>query len=583
MKKTLFSKIYLGYLLIIILLSALILVFVLPEIKANYIGSLKEKLTVLATSIQDEALGFIKKGDYSGLDSFVKSLGEKINTRITVIATDGRVLADSRKNPSEMENHLHRPEVQGALAGKVSSSIRYSSTVKEEMLYVALPLRDNGETVAIIRTSLFLKDIRVILSNFRSGIVRIIIGVALLAVLVSLFLSKAITRPIRELINKVNQVADGDFEARIIPSGEVEISRLAESFNIMTERINELFKDLRAKRDELESIISSMSDPLVVIDGENRVTRYNQSFKDLSSAGVIEGRGVWEVLRAPGLDEFVKRVWTGGEASAELEIGGRYFILSGGLVRQANEVLIVFHDVTEIKELENLKREFVVNVSHELRTPLTIIKGYIETLEEEATDTQREYIVVLKRHVGNLIGIVKDLLTLSELEERSAGPSFETVDFAEILKEVAGFFKRKAKEKGLYLEENLPAELPFIKGDKYKIEQMLINIVDNAIRYTDHGGVRISVGVDGDFLEIVVEDTGIGIPEEHLSRIFERFYVVDKSRSKETGGTGLGLSIVKHIVNLHNGTINVESKPASGTKFKIRLPINPQEEGERKA
>ncbi|RLE05479.1 MAG: PAS domain-containing sensor histidine kinase, partial [Candidatus Aminicenantes bacterium] len=255
----------------------------------------------------------------------------------------------------------------------------------------------------------------------------------------------------------------------------------------------------------------------------------------------------------------------------EIELNKKIFLCSFVFIPSKEELIIVFHDITEFKRLEKIKRDFVVNVSHELRTPLTAIKGYVETLEEEVEGEAKRYLEIIKKHTERLINIVQDLLLLSELEEKGLSEAREDVDLKDMVEDVFKIFKQKAEEKNLKL--SLVSEnKPVVRGDPFKLEQMFINLIDNAIKYTEKGEVLVSLKRADKGVVVEVKDTGVGIPAEHLDRIFERFYVVDKSHSRKLGGTGLGLSIVKHIVLLHNGKIDVESKLGKGAKFTIVLP-----------
>jgi len=258
--------------------------------------------------------------------------------------------------------------------------------------------------------------------------------------------------------------------------------------------------------------------------------------------------------------------------SEELEVGGKVYLCSATFVALREQIVIVFSDITEAKNMEKIKKDFVVNVSHELRTPLTAIKGFAETLEDEAGENLKNYAGVIKRNTDQLINIVQDLLLLSELEEKGSKLESEEVDLKHLVDNVIRIFKSRLAEKGLDFHLKVEDGLPVIKGDAFKLEQMFINLLDNAIKYTEKGRIVVALKRKVETVEIIVEDTGIGIPQEHLARIFERFYVVDKSHSKKLGGTGLGLSIVKHIVLAHKGTIDVKSSLSRGTTFTVRLP-----------
>jgi len=273
------------------------------------------------------------------------------------------------------------------------------------------------------------------------------------------------------------------------------------------------------------------------------------------------------------LDELIKRgLEEKKNLIEEIALGEKIFLTSIAFIPSMNEISLIFHNITEIKRLEKIKKDFVLNVSHELRTPLTAIKGFIETLDEEIDAKHKHYLDILKRHTDRLINIVQDLLSLSKLEEKDVELNIEQVNLKSLIGEVLILFKNKIKEKGLSLRLALEDISP-IRGDTFKLEQMFINLIDNAVKYTDKGGIEISLKEEDKYVVIGIKDTGIGIPDKDINRIFERFYVVDKSRSRKLGGTGLGLSIVKHIVLLHNGKIDVESVPGKGTKFTIRLPI----------
>jgi len=283
------------------------------------------------------------------------------------------------------------------------------------------------------------------------------------------------------------------------------------------------------------------------------------------------------VVRIPRFTELVKKVQDEkvNYSVEELSLHGTCFLCSISYLAEREETVVILSDITEMKHVETMKKDFVVNVSHELRTPLTAIKGFVETLEETIDEKNRHYVGIIKRHTKRLVNIVEDLLTLSELDERETALVLDEVNPEDLLRNISLIFEPRMREKGLSWTWNIEPDMSGIKADSFKLEQALINLIDNAVKYTEQGSITLSLKRRDNRVVIEVSDTGIGISEEHLSRIFERFYVVDKSRSKKFGGTGLGLSIVKHIVLLHNGTIDVKSTPAHGTTFSISLPANP--------
>ena len=576
MRKSIFSKVFGGYLLLILLLSIIILVFSFRTIREHYLTTATESLKNLGITLTTKIQAYLEEERFKELDSFVKELGAQVNTRITIIEPTGAVIADSEKDPSLMENHQNRPEVSQALKGGVGEFLRYSTTVKEDMLYVALPIDKGGRTLGILRISLFLKDINSLLNNLKANIVRVAFCIAAASLLVALLFTRSLTKPIKKLNVAFRSVAFGDFDAKVFLKSRDEVRELADSFNLMTDKMKTLFAELSRQKESLNNIVSSVQEGLVVLDEEEKVVLSNASFKKIAKNDSVEKRFYWEIIREAKFGELVKEVRQKEKnLTKEVNLNGRVYLCSATFMQTRKEIAIIFHDITTIKNIEKIKKDFVVNVSHELRTPLTAIKGFAETLAEEVDGKSRQYVEVIQRNTDRLIYIIQDLLLLAELEERGVAFSPENVDAKIVAENVIRIFKQKVKGKNLKL--NLVAEdgLPQIRADAFKLEQLFINLIDNAIKYTETGDITVSIKKNEEDITIEVEDTGIGIPQEHLSRVFERFYVVDKSRSKKLGGTGLGLSIVKHIVLLHNGRISVESTPGMGTKFVISLPLSP--------
>ena len=573
MKKTIFFRIFSGYLLITLTMSTLILIFSFKTIRNHYIDTLTSDLKNLAISFQLKTIPFLREGNFGELDSLIKDLGKSIHTRITIINPEGIVLADSEKDPLLMENHLTRPEVMQASYGKVGTSLRYSTTLKEELLYVAIPVRENGEMLAVLRVSLFLSQINVLLTDIKVKILQVMAIVVVISLLVAFIFSRKFSKPIKELVLASRRVANGDFSVKVFPESKGELQELSGSFNYMISRIKELVTEISQQKGALNSIIESIQEGLLVLDKKGRIIISNDSLERILDNPSISGRFYWEVMREPRLAELIRRIKEGKTGGPEeIEINDRDFICSASFLKSSEETVFTFHDITEMKRLEKMKKDFVVNISHELRTPLTAIKGFLETLEESIDEKNRQYVDILSRHTERLTNIVKDLLLLSSLEERRLGLEPEKVNLEELLNNILSIYKHAIKEKNLRLIIDVEKDIPDIKADPFKLEQMFINLIENAIKYTEEGEIKISLKREGKKIRIDIKDTGIGISQKHLPRIFERFYTVDKSRSRKLGGTGLGLSIVKHIVLLHNGTIDVKSTPGKGTIFSITLP-----------
>ncbi len=575
MKKSFFTKIFVGYLLIIFALSSLILVLSLSTIRKFYRDDLADNLRNVAYTLNPEVAPLLDTGSTDQLDGFIKNLGGKIHTRVTIIATDGTVLADSEEKVESMENHIHRPEVIEAIQGRTGRSIRFSSTAKRDMLYVAIPIEKGSRVIGVIRTSLFLRDIDSLLTKLNYHVAGISLGIVFIALVAAFFISNGVVRPIRRLTSAARKVASGDFSVRVFLKARDELGELADSFNRMNEEMGRMFSELGQQKEELNSIIDSLQEGLLVLDKQGRVIRSNESFRKIIGNQAVEGKLYWEIVRNPRLAELLRDAdRKKGKFMEELPLGDKVFMCSVTPLEGGEGVVSVFYDITEIKNIEKVKKDFVINVSHELRTPLTAIKGYAETLREEVdTPLGKKYLETVERNTDRLISIVSDLLLLSSLEEKAV-LALEDIDLRGFLENVIRIFEQRLKDKHLSLVIDVKENIPRIKADLFKLEQMLVNLLDNAVKYTDLGEITVSMDVQDKRVRIQVKDTGIGIPKDDIPRIFERFYVVDKSRSRKSGGTGLGLSIVKHIVLLHHGTIGIESGLGRGTSVTVTLPTD---------
>ena len=576
MKKTIFVKIFGGYLLVIIVTLALTFPLSFRAIRHHHINTLTGDLKNLCLTLKLNISPLLENNRIDELDTLIKKLGRQIETRITVVNLDGIVLADSEKDQAIMENHKNRLEIMQAIRDGIGTSLRYSTTMKEEMLYVAVPIEINGKVFGILRASLFLNEINTLLNNLQMTIIKIAVIIVVVLLLGAFLFSRNLSRPLKELGDASRKVAQGDFNAKVYLKNRDEIKELADSFNYMTDQMKNLFTQLSYQKEELDSIISSIKEGLCVLDKEGKITIYNESFRKIVKNDSVKGKFYWEVLRKIKFDELIKKVR--GERSSiveEIELNNKTYLCSATFCTNKEEIVATLHDITKIKDLEKTKKDFVSNVSHELRTPLTAIKGFVETLEETTNDDEnKHYLNIIKRHTDRVINIVEDLLLLSELEEESSSLEFEDVNLEGLIENILKIFDQRLREKNLVLKFKSDKDLPLIKADPFKLEQVFINLIDNAVKYTESGEIIISLSQKDEKVVTEIQDTGICIPREHLSRIFERFYVVDKSRSRKLGGTGLGLSIVKHIVLLHNGKIDVENIPGTGTKFIITLPID---------
>lgn len=576
MRSSIFIKIVAGYFVIIFTISGVIIIFTDNLVRSLYIKQLATDLKQSIVLFSPQVQHYIINKKYDELDKLAKLLSRETKIRITVIEPDGTVLADSKNDPKFMENHKHKPEVISALQNGYGESIRYSSTLSANMLYVAMPLKAGNEINGIIRMSLFIDEIDALYKKLKKKIVISSIVFSLILFFPVFLLTRRFTKSLSYLAEAAHRVALGDYDINVVLKRKDELKDLGESFNFMASQIKNSFEGLKRQKSELDAIVNSMSDGLLVIDKDGKIILSNKSFKKISGIKNPVEKYVSEALRSPEFNDAVNKFLNDRNLStAEIKYRDNFYALSFASVNNEYTVVVI-HDISEAKRLEKIKRDFVSNISHELRTPLTAIKGFVETIEEKTNESDRSYLKIIRRNTERLINIVNDLLSLSELEDREIKLQIERVNLKELIDRLSELFAKQLNEKSLYFKSDVAKDAETIFGDYFKLEQLFINLIDNAVKYTEQGGITISLKRENKNIKIEIEDTGIGIPKEHLQRIFERFYVVDKSRSRKTGGTGLGLSIVKHIVLLHNGSINVESTHGKGTRFIIILPEKPE-------
>jgi len=573
MKKSIFIKVFGGYVILLLLLAAVFLLFSFGTIKRHYMDTLAQELEYIGRSLDVRIFEYLDQGRLGDLEAFLQEHGKKIGARLTVIDPEGVVKADSEQDPAAMEGHRFRPEISAALEGRVGRSLRYSSTLKTQMLYVALPLDRSGRVEGVLRLSLFVRDIDVLLKAIRRDIGRAVGIIILISIFGAFLFSRSLTRPMRQLTRASRQVAAGDFSASVRVRSSDEWKDLATSFNAMTSDIKALFDDLRKRKEELDNIMASMQEGLLVLDGTGKIVLCNRSAKSIVGQEALEGKYFWEMVRMTPFVDLVRRVKEEKKnLTEEILFGDRSILCRAAFLPAQDGVAVTLEDITEMQNLGRVKKDFVLNVSHELRTPLTAIKGYAETLEDLADDQTRSHVETIIRHADRLIRIVEDLISLATLEEKGVVFEAEKVSLKEIAENVIRIFEPRAREKNLELRLETAGGLPRIVGDPFRLEQLLVNLIDNAVKYTEKGGVWVRLEQAPGGLAIEVVDSGLGIPDKDQSRVFERFYVVDKSRSRKSGGTGLGLSIVKHIVQLHGGQIELKSTPGVGSTFRIFLP-----------
>jgi two-component system, OmpR family, phosphate regulon sensor histidine kinase PhoR len=552
-----------------------------------YLDDNADDLAARAVLVEADFQNALAAGKSERVDALCKQFGRETATRFTFILPDGKVLGDTDESPQNMDNHADRPEVAAVLAGQPrGTSRRYSYTLKESRQYVAVPLRRDGKILGVLRTSVSLSALEDTLSAVRLRIAEICLLAALLAAGLSLLISRWQIRPLEILIRGAERFARGDLSHRLAVGAPGEIGALAETLNQMAAALDDKIRTVIRQGHEQEAILSSMVEGVLAVDCQERLLRLNRAAADLIGADPekAQGRMIQEVVRNRELQQLIAGVLSTHQPKEENIVlhnkGDRYLQAHGTVLRDdEGEIgaLVILHEVTQLKRLEKVRRDFVANVSHELRTPVTSIKGFVETLLDGAMhqpeDLQR-FLQIVAVQTDRLNAIIEDLLTLSRIEEdeeRSEIPlSQDSVHHVlQTALEVCGF---RAAEKNLRLELDCDRNLQAAMNAPL-LEQAVINLLDNAVKYSPAGQtVRLEAERTADEVVIRVIDHGCGISRDHLPRIFERFYRVDKARSRKLGGTGLGLAIVKHIAQVHGGRAEVESTVGQGSVFSIHLP-----------
>ncbi len=525
--------------------------------------------------------------DIQMTDSLTDVLGRDVDGRITIINQQGKVIGDSYESGLSllnMENHKDRPEVASALQDKTGKSIRYSYTIKVDMLYVAVPIKAGGNIIGVARLALPLTELK----RQQHHILNVILLGFLVAFFISLLLSfgfsSRVTKPLRQMMQIGRRVSEGDFTRRVKIKTRDEIGELGKTLNLMSAELSEKITLITEDRSQLHSILSSMIEGVMAVDQQGKVLLINDALRWMFELNIpFMGKPHYEVIRNHELNQFIQEVLSNRqEQKKELSFirpRERDFMIQSAIVEKERKgaifALFVFHDITELKKLEKVRKDFVANVSHELRTPLTSIKGFVEALKDGAINDPGQsarFLSVISQHTDRMNQIISDLLQLSQIESREFEINLVPFSVKELVEEVVYSLQRPAERKSQSLETSYVPGDQKVLGDRYRIGQALTNLVDNAIKYTpEKGNIRIESRDKGDMVEIAVIDNGTGIPSADLPRIFERFYTVDKGRSRELGGTGLGLSIVKHIIEAHDGKINVQSQLGKGSEFNFSL------------
>ncbi len=580
----------------------LVLYFLLPTlvtfpllVAAGYVlarhalGGIADQVAGAAAVEEARAIGARLPADLAATDAQHHCHDEVRGSvvRLTVIAAEGHVLCDTEADPAGMANHASRPEVVAALAHGEGIARRESATLHRPLLYAAVRLGE-GTAARIVRIAIPTELVAGAERRLDSIVLWTIVATAFLVVVPALYLGQRLARRLERMVGFSRAVAAGDLTAHLSVARRDELGELEESLDEMSRQLRMWLKGMQAESDKVRGILGAMIEGVVVISASGDVILMNRRAEEIFALAPdtdYHGRPLIETCRDPELQELLREtVATGLQvATREITLAGeakRNLAVSVAPLADRIGFVLVFHDITDIKRLETMRRDFVANVSHELRTPLTAIRGYAETLLSGALDDPvraRTFLGVIDRHSERLSRLIDDLLTLSDLELGKSPLKKEAVLLESLVDEVLEVLGEKAKRGNVSFVKELPGGLPLLHGDGDRLQQVLINLADNAVKYTPPGGTvtiaaRILPASEAPFVEVSVGDTGGGIPAEELPRLTERFYRVDKARSRELGGTGLGLAIVKHIVQAHGGRLSIASTVNVGTTVKFTVP-----------
>ncbi|USG64431.1 cell wall metabolism sensor histidine kinase WalK [Brevibacillus ruminantium] len=553
-----------------------------------YLDTLSELLT-RESKLVAQSVRFPKVlGDKSELAERVQQVAPEEEVRLTVIDRTGRVLFDNVHKPEEMENHAGRPEFAAALRGETGIDRHYSETLGYEMMYVAVPIFSDDTLVGAVRSAMSMKDITDTVHNLWYTLLTGLLVTLILASIVVSRISFNITRPIEEITRVARNITQREYESRVRIKAKDEIGQLASAINFMASSLEQQMYEISENQQRLTGVLTNMSSGVIFISEHRRIMLVNPAVERLlgKSANDLIGKLHIEAGKNFGLSKYIDRCLDRGEKFRQeihiyypqekiLDVNFAPYINFKG---EAKGVVVVLHDFTEVRRLEKMRSDFVANVSHELRTPITSIKGFTETLLDGAMqdeETCRNFLQIIYDESERLYRMIRDILDLSKIEQRRIALHVAEVDLQDLMSSTVALLQDQAQRKQISIQLPKPEPRITLTTDKDCLQQIILNLVTNAVVYTPEGGaISLELHQEKEQVEIRVKDTGIGIPETDLPRIFERFYRVDRARSRDSGGTGLGLAIVKHLVENLHGQITVKSTEGKGTTFTVTLPIN---------
>jgi two-component system, OmpR family, phosphate regulon sensor histidine kinase PhoR len=574
-------RITISFILVVIVSMGILGVYLVNSTRNSQLDNLRSQLENEARITAEASLPvfLVQDGD---LDTLAKKLGDEIDARITIIALNGTVLGDSQADPATMENHATRPEVIDALASGLGESTRYSATLGEQMMYVAVPVTNQSTIVGVARVALPLAAVESSVNQITLIIILAIVVTTVLAVVAAVLIGRATTRPLREITKASKRIASGELGQKIPIRTKDETGQLAQAFNEMSSNLNKLVGDISIEKTKLQTVLANMADGVIMTDVEGKIVLANQAterFFNFWEKDVIN-KPLIEVVYDHEADEILKLcLRTGQTQTGQFEsVTSKRFLRAIAIPIVEGKLtgaLLLFQDLTEMRNLQTMRRELVGNISHELRTPIAGIKAMVETLREGAIDDKEaamDFLTRIDSEVDRLTQMVSELTELSRIETGRAELRISPVNLNLLVQEVVAQLNTLAQRQQVTITANLATDLPMIKADNDRIRQTLTNLVHNAVKFNHpRGKVTVSTKVDRESVTVSVCDTGIGISKEDLPHVFERFYKADKARPRS--GSGLGLAIAKHVVQAHGGSIWAQSEEGKGSTFSFSLPL----------
>jgi two-component system phosphate regulon sensor histidine kinase PhoR len=557
-------------------------VYISSSARNTQINHLKLQLVNEAELVANlSASSFADPAQQVNLNAMAQTIGTEINTRITFIALDGTVLGDNDQTAASMENHATRPEVQAALAGNIGQDTRYSTTLREYMMYAAVPVLNQGQKIGVARVALPLTMIESSVNSEVLTIITAVVIATILFILIAALIARMITRPLRQITKAAAGITAGNLGQQIEIRTNDEIGRLAHAFNEMSQNLKTTVAAIVDERSNLATVLTNLTDGVVMTDAEEKLLLTNPAAERLFNFKEenVYGHPLIEAVHDYEIDEIVKKcLSTTHEQTAQLETNGRFIRVIAVPITtgRSYSTLVLFQNLTELRNLQTMRRELIGNISHDLRTPIAGIKAMVETLQDTAIDDKQvalDFLVRINGEVDRLTQMVTELTELSHIETGKAELRRVPTNLNYLIQEVVDQMRPQAESKPVTITTFFSSNLPVIKVDKDRIRQTLTNLVHNAIKFNNSGGkVTISTTFHNESAIVSVSDTGMGISKEDLPHIFERFYKADKARSQ--GGSGLGLAIAKHTIQAHGGNISVKSEEGKGTTITFDLPLN---------